>query len=757
MHDGLPFHQQLPGLQNSMTALLSGQSGRMMVSEDAWYGVARQLAQDIACLQGGFSFGSQFQAGGNASDQNEPRSSPRKSERRNSSLSMPQETDDEPLRVTELSEVSDAEITPLTSHTPQNEAAGPAVDVPALTDQALFELSPIDTDRLDTGPMDMFDRSSVECATSAELTSFDPAMIDPALTEQAPIDTSASEASWTSSESDTFDPSLVDPALLEAVASSPMKDDDAGFVVMESPKTDTPPRVQPASSPPSPPLSILKSSPWKETGHRTPSPMPTRLVNDQTPVSLESARGSTPAPREPDNYDLPSSPEMPNNRKAPSASPSKESTLEQNMPTDLPSSVASTDIPDPADPEEKETCERPAFATAELARATELQPGPISVTTIPINDEQHSKVVSKEPLDQIIEPGLEILSEPVKDLQQFDKQASKAEEQDEQPPQPTEPPQGQDGTVARFETPPKATRPRTPEPSKSLEMAKQTPKKPATRRSPKVPRSTERCTPLFVEPSLFVASPTHGPPKKHPTVGRRTMGELKQAILEPWHRAPAPRPAIQKSEQKQKPRPDEPGMIQGPKHAKPRTSLPQVAWAQSSKPAKTQEPTRPKPSVSKPTVLKPPTSHDKASKVVEKPHSRRSLLSLVSADVTSKDLDDEVDELDTPLKSRAPSSTKPSKSRISSSSSRDTGRKEGHSIADSQHARPNEPQKDKVGEEKPQKDRRHEKERGKERRRKRRHTDGSSSKSRRRTTSGGDEECGVNGYTCNKDFCFTCL
>jgi hypothetical protein len=156
------------------------------------------------------------------------------------------------------------------------------------------------------------------------------------------------------------------------------------------------------------------------------------------------------------------------------------------------------------------------------------------------------------------------------------------------------------------------------------------------------------------------------------------------------------------------------------------------------------------------SVSKAPASQDTISKAVKKP-SRRSLLSLVSRGTDDKDLDDEADELGTPSTSIGSSSFKGSKTFTPGESSRDTTSKMGVSRTETQHM----PRKEKFQKEDSRQQRPH-KDRGKanekEKKRKRRHTDGARSKTTFGTTSGtGDKECGIDGYTCNRDFCFTCL
>ncbi|KIE01299.1 Myb-like DNA-binding domain protein, partial [Metarhizium majus ARSEF 297] len=777
MYEGLPSHQQLPGLQNSMTALLCGQSGRMMISEDAWYGVARQLAQDIACLQGGSLFSSQFQAGPSASIKKASQSSSKKTGRPDPDFSASPEADDEPVRITELSEVSDIEVTSTAQLSSHVEHGVPFQDERAVTDQEFVDFPSIDGNVLDPAlgerppaELDMFDNASLEPPPFGS-DMIDPALIDPALTEEAPVDFSTAESGTTepartSMEPDTFDPACIDPALLVEDSDSPMEDDDGGFVIMQSPPRSVTGGAQPIPSPPSPPPSIKKSSPLTGTDRCTPSPAPEHNVNSHTPTSLESAKASAPVRHETENFDLPSSPEPFNPRITIRDSSQKKPILEPGEAVDYPPSIATQAGSDLDDSHENKG---QACAAATTTTTTTEYPAELSLTeavdapTRLVVREQELLASNGEPLDSAA-TSVEVVPEVVDSCQRPDDESEKSEEPVLQPPQRTE--RREDGQVqplAHTNPPSKEiTTPQTPEPPTAVEITNQTPAKFSEGRSPKIPRSSKRCTPIFLESPIFVKSPTRSPtntpspPKRQHTIERQTMGELKKAILQPRQRAPPPKQAMQKP----KPKPIEAEIGRSSKTAKSRTTLPDVPVDNPSKISRIDRLPVSKPTMSKSSVSDPAgskiLSQAKASTAIKKPNSRRSLLSLVSGDGNNQDIDDEVDELGNLVKSKSSSSTK-SNSILPTNVSQD---KKLKSAAEARQTRQKplgeKPQKDKQPpEEKPPKDKGKGKEKESGKKKKRRNGDGWRSKSG--STSGGGKECGVDGYTCNRDFCFTCL
>ncbi|KHN96721.1 Myb-like DNA-binding domain protein [Metarhizium album ARSEF 1941] len=546
-------HQQLPGLQNSMTALLSGQSGRTMVSEDAWYGVARQLAQDIACLQGGSLFESQFQAGPPTSIERTSRSSSEEAGTPETDSFSSPETGDEPARITELPEVSNIDVASTTHQGSHIEAAVSFLDDMPVPDQGSIESYSIDRSMPDPASTecppaerDIFDQASPE-SVPFDSDLIDPALIDPALTEQASVDLSAAELGASEpapalTDSDTFDPTCIDPALLLEDSDSPMEDDDGGFVVTQSPVKSVTGGAQPTPSPPSPPPSMRRSSPLKGEGRCTPSPAPEHNVDRHTPTSLESAKDSKPLRYGPDAFDLPSSPEPLNNRIATRDAREKGPVLEPEETLDYSSSLSLQGAPDfvGADGENGQAC------TPATERPPELPPIVIVDTAIKdsIVSEQGSST-SNEKSVETAAASLEVVPKAVDDCQRLVTEPQKSSEQPIlQPSQPKER-QEDDQAASGAETkssPKTITSPRTPEPQKPVELTNQTPRKLPERRSPKVPRSAERCAPIFAESPIFVKSPTRSPPNnesplsKRRTTERRTMGELKKAILEPRQR-----------------------------------------------------------------------------------------------------------------------------------------------------------------------------------------------------------------------------
>lgn len=760
LYDGIAGHEQLPGLRNSMTALVNGQPGRIMVSEDAWYGVARQLAQDIACLQGGALFAGQFRDGTQTSSKKRPRSSSKDTDQPMHSPPSPpppQDADDRPVRITELSEVSDAEITQH-EHISRDNHIYPAPVNPVLADEALVEAGMINSvvDEAAAGEPGLVDPKPIEPyiadpafsnrgltglafvdSSSSDSDIFDLTLIDPALNDKAAMEPSPTEPAAATSvliDEDVFDPALVDPALLAEVPDSPMDDDDAGFIPMDSPKSVTK-NVEPTPSPPSPPPSMQRSSsPLKAAERRTPTPAPGLFATSHTPTSLEHIKSPTPtSSHKSDEYDLPSSPE-PNIRVPTPAAPT------------LPSEDVTMEPDDSVVEEQKSALEAKEIVSLPLD----------SVKSVP----------------KLVEP----FQPPDEKVEQH---RDPAEEQTESTGMPRDN-QATPTPKASADRSPTVTRPQTPEPRKSAGPEKRTRKKSPERRRSMVPRSAERCTPIFMEPSLFVKSPPRSPARKPPTIQRRTMGELKQAVIEPWQKPQEPKVAAPKPKSKAvELEPVRPSMS-----TKPRTPLPHVNRHRSSAPSKTENFFTLKPSVSRPSTSKLSTSKPATSKsstsglstaklaaskpststlstsksstskasasrpstsksttpqfsfsnVAKKPSSRRSLLSLAAGEGNSMDLDDEDDELGSPVKSKPSSLTKSSKPPLSNDFAPDKTWKSSSRITETHHKLPREKEKGK--------------DRGteKKKKKKRRHTDGSTAK-----------ECGVDGYTCNKDFCFTCL
>lgn len=749
--------RQLPlGLQNSMTALLSGQSGRTMGSEDAWYGVARQLAQDIACLQGGSLLTNQFHAETHSASR-KSHSPSRNFEGQIDEGSVHQQTDDEQRRVTELSEISDAEAAATETQASQPENVVSDLHGLPLVDQPSFESTSFEPNVLDPALLepalttDMLDNASFEGSrpdgpSAFDSDPFDSDMIDPALADKAVTDEastklhvtepSVAEAGSMSTEIDAFDPSLIDPALLVEVSDSPAGEDDTGFVMMESPKSMVR-SVQPTPSPPSPPPSSQSMSPLKEPEHFTPSPAKIPAFNSHTPTSLESADGATSKPHEPGNYDLPSSPEPICDQVTTAVVPVNEPAAECKEIAGHTHSHVKEHTP-AFSPCREKTQPPDCAVIASSTNAEELPPPGTPGTTIePIVDEQEITVGNKdglESLDKAVESPLTV----VNSLLQPNKTPERPERPDKQLPLLPESHQAhQIASAVQMKPSPITTRPRTPEPPKPMGIPSHTPVKLPAGRSPKVPRSAERCTPIFLESPIFVRSPVRSPPKKRPTIERRTMGDLKQAILEPWQKTKEPRPTIQQPKVK----PIEQEISHLSSSGKSRTKLPHSPARPISTSSKTD----------RPSASKPPTPVEHGSKSRKKSGSRRSLLSLFSGDASTKGFDDEVDELDDSFKSKPPSSssssTKPSKTSASNISRDKPGslsNTESHAPFKEKKSHKGKPHEEPIRNGK-------EKERDKKKK-KRRHTDGPRSK-----TASGDKECGVDGYTCNKDFCFTCL
>ncbi|KAK2594793.1 hypothetical protein QQS21_007480 [Conoideocrella luteorostrata] len=679
----------MPGLQNSMTAILSGHPNRTPVSEDAWYGVARRLAQDISSLQGGYMFsnGFQIQTQPYPPSRKQPRTSPKKQFVADSSESESESEDEDeldPYETTRITEVLES----------NNEEASPV--------QTITQTVQTDNDE------------------SADI-----------------LDISMSN------DGDGGD--------------------DAGFTIIESPG-DVAKTVQPTPSPPSPPTSIRGSSPVSTKGRQSVTPTPVRTTSSRTPTPLQSLKPPTPISHKSDEFDLPSSPVPPKEHIYTSAESTRgldegcqepivemrivaglsQDTTEAQLQDheDLPKPTGfATQIPDKTQdpPEQKESTEQ---------RREPLQEASTASLTVPVAPMELSTAASSSAGSP---SPTKSKTAPIVISQQLPDERSSTSSTDRTdmiiPDQPkvsrsfTPDLESRCPSPSLFVSSPARTRPQTPDEPEPNTTVVNAPQEPLAIRSPMVPRSADRCTPVFVD-TLRSKLPI----VKEPIVKeKRTMREIKAAIIAPRYKAPEPKPTplnppvLKSTSTKpilgrsiEKDAPVEPSASSERKT--PKSPVKESLW----------------PGTSKPSTM---SSSHQSSVVKDKKRSksRRSLISLISGDASNKEVGDDLDELSSPVTSKS-SSSKPTQPFDSSKIARDTTR----NIWKSSPQTTDEPKKS--GREKKE-EKEKEKKSKKKKEKKRRHIDGYTSRNAASAASEGgiDKECGVGGYTCNRDFCFTCL
>ncbi|GAB0131901.1 hypothetical protein EsDP_00000355 [Epichloe bromicola] len=648
---------QIPGLQNSMTALLSGHPNRTPVTEDAWYGVARRLAHDISSLQGGYFLSNGFQM--------------------------------------------------------QTQTYEPGTERPCLS------------------PKNQFDDPPSESASEGELEPHDTGRItelldnaNDAMSSKPPSgDTHQADGSETFEDSECSEDSE-SPGLTA-------NDDDAGFVIMESPKSVAQ-SVEPTPSPPSPPMSTRRSSPSTREKHSATTPTPVRNIGSRTPTPIQALKSRTPVSHNSDAFDLPSSP------------------MSRHIRTGLSSkaSIVEAAYTEPTDFEE-ELILPVEDDVSDFARDGEAPP----VDSADMQSLLPNETLADSPTEPVAFMDVSSVTTPSTPKSKKASSATFTPQgllKTRSPTPLTDPDEifapsqpGMDGipspsartptaSPSLFVSSPVQTAPRTPDQPRSKLAATVTRQSPLPRAA-MVPRSAERCTPIFLDVKRL-------PPKWPNMTEKRTMGELKQAIIAPKTKAHDSR-------------------SQGPKQMSLKLMLGQVI---PDKPIERKEDIRP----SSPTAeakryssLKVPgkkvstTSKTSRQLVPEadmtkdkKRHrSRRSLLSLVSGSAKGQEDDDDEDELGSPVQSKSSSSSKPPRSFIASKVGVHSTRKIWKSTPRTTED-PVRPERERAKERKSKK--------------KRRHTEGSVSKRSGPATSDGNnngQECGVDGYTCNRDFCFTCL
>ncbi|KAG6015757.1 hypothetical protein E4U54_003018 [Claviceps lovelessii] len=726
---------------NGMTALVGN---RLPATEDAWYGVARRLAQDISSLQGGYLFSNGFQMQAQAYEpvRKGPHTQPPQSQ-------YPVESSDSPSDSSSESEL-------------EEDDAGRITEV---LDNAEEGMSPEPL----SGDMSRAGRTgNLEGSES----SAGPKDSDDSADSEGPGGPGGPGG-------------LASPGSPASPASF-ANNDDAGFVdIAESPKSDVR-SVGPTPPPPSPPLSARRSSLSMREKHVASTPTPVRTIGSRTSTPTHVRKSRTPASHKSDAFGLPSSPLSTKKRSDMSLIASPEQVMTSEEPVDnqpepdggnLVVESAYIEVPDSEqeDSEQEEavlpvdddlpTVVQEDTHPQQVDSTAELQPLPPNITTTarsppaPLTAVESASPATKTPKT----PKWEASSVACTPRRLFKPRspmitANAAEVLETPHPEADGDSLSDVGAAASpslfisSPAPQVQAAPQTPDKSSLPPVSAVTPRKSPVSRAAMVPRSVERCTPIFVDVKC-------APPKLPSITEKRTMGELKQAII-------APRNKIQEA----KPRvhgPDLQGTKQLPlkstlartgsdnqggrkEHSRHHLSFP-AAEARRSSSLRVQG--------TKSVVASKPskayTPEFDTTKDKKRQKSRHSLLSLVSSRAKGHEVDDDDDELGSPIRSRSkPSSSKSSRS-FATGKTAEAADSSAYKIRKSTSRTR---QEDQVLHS--------EREKTKDpntltkKKKKRRHTDGIVSKhsgSGASDDAGVVRECGVDGYTCNRDFCFTCL
>lgn len=716
--------------QNGMTAILGGNAIKFPANEDAWYGVARRLAQDISSLQGGYLLSNGFQ--------------------------MQAQAAYEP-----------------SGKGPQSQPEGQPADAESSESSSEEELEPHDSGRI-TEVLDTVD----------EEPSPKPVPGGTSQADRPEISESLEDSEAPNCEEEPASPrSLIPPSSPSSHASprSFANDDDAGFMEFpESPKSVAK-SAGPTPSPPSPPLSARGSSRSMREKLVASTPTPKRTASDRTPTPLEFLKSRTPVSHNSDAFGLPSSPISSSKRSDMSLIAKFERTRISNEPDDNRSKPdgedreldGSADV-ELSDPEEElvlpvEDDEPTALVREkehhQVEPLAEIQPWPpntpatrsSSVPAAPVSLTTPTKA-PRTPTSKI-SPGTHTPRDTSTPRSPNQMAANHAEILD--PPQPEAAEAPSSGVRTRTASPslfipsPAQAAPKTPDKPKMQPLAAAIPPKSPLHRAMMAPRSAERCTPIFLDIKRV--------PSKLPSATEtRTMGELKQAIIAPSLRSQESRSQGSKqmslksmfaqltSENSTARRKD---------HSRP-SSL-QTSQARRSSSLQSQGT---KPVISSSISTKSRTPGSDIVKDKKRQKSRRSLLSLVSgnnAKGQEPEYDDE-DELGSPYQSHS-SSSKSARAQPSATS-KATAAAAAVAADSSAHHKMRKSVSRTAAEDSVELDRERSKHDEKKRRKdkkKRRHTEGSVSEHRsgKSAAAGGSavQECGVDGYRCNRDFCFTCL
>ncbi|KAG6227150.1 hypothetical protein E4U34_006148 [Claviceps purpurea] len=711
--------------QNGMTAILGGNAVKFPATEDAWYGVARRLAQDISSLQGGYLLSNGFQM--QAQTAYEP------------SGKGPQSQPEEQCPDAESSEFSSEE-----------------------------ELEPHDSGRI----MEVLD-------TADEEPSPKPVPGGASQADGPEISESFEDSKAPNCEEGPKSPKPLMPPSSPSSSASPRSfanDDDAGFMEFpESPKSVAK-SAGPTPSPPSPPLSARGSSRSMREKLVASTPTPKRTASDRTPTPLQFLKSRTPVSHNSDAFGLPSSPMSSSKRSDMSLIAKFERTTLSKEPDDdrLEPDVENLELGRSADVELSDPEEELVLAVEDDVSTTvvreeehhqveplaEVQPLPpntpagrsSSAPAAPASLTTPTKA-PRTPMSKI-SPGTHTPRRTSTPRSPTPMAANHAKALDPLRPEAAEAPSSgvrtRTASTSLFIPSPAQAAPKAPEKTAMRPLTAAIPPKSPLHRAMMAPRSAERCTPIFLDIKRA--------PSKLPSLTEtRTMGELKQAIIAPSlrsqeSRSQGPKQMSLKSMFSQLTSDD--SIARQKDHSRP-SSL-QTSQARRSSSLQSQGA---KPVISASMSTKSRTPGLDIVKDKKRQKSRRSLLSLVSGNAKGQEAEyDDEDELGSPYQSHS-SSSKPARAQPSAAS------KSTAVAADSSaHHKIRKSVSRTAAEDSVELDRerpKHDEKKRRKDKKKRRHTEGSALEHRsgKSAAVGGSavQECGVEGYRCNRDFCFTCL
>ncbi|KZZ92082.1 Myb-like DNA-binding domain protein [Moelleriella libera RCEF 2490] len=676
---------QIPALQNSMTALLSGHHNRTAVSEDAWYGVARRLAADISCLQTGYMVSNGLKA------QTVTYVSPRRKARppsqsyRGSGSSAAESKRCVPSgdrsRVIEV--MSNTEMSPL-----RPQAAH--VDHTSSSDEPESSESEFQSEPESESGSGSGSESGAESATYDDERGNDEGFAMPE--SPSPSVDAAQSISSPRPLASTRETSPLCQSERALASSISRLTPDA--------RPRTPPQILNRKTPsPGKDVFSLPTSPASVT-KRIPAPIAT-LDHEDAVASRNSL----------DNWDTDGL-EMPDFVDDDSQSPRLDRAASALVRSSPQNHVSQEELRAPLTPkaattEESDTLRNgsPSNLVAASAKRSPILPKSPSISRVNV-------------LATPRKPSSDHASSPifVEDEQRLD--STKINEIIAPTPIVLPPAVNSSSSAT-----PQKSGDHTPS-EEYLSVLAKTPPRKEILRSPMVPRSAERCTPVY---KTVAPSPTKPPIIKE----RRTMGEIRQAIMAPLQK---PRASTSVMPNLPSSRPASHGTQGLGRHSEPSF----VRKPLSKPPAATRESTSL-------TSSRGGRSSQHLFQAAHKPLSRRPRPSLPNKSKRNEG-EDESDELAENVQSKS-SSVKPARPFISSKIARDSKRKMRKPSPVAMAIENN-------GGGKPDKH----KAKSKEERKRRRHTDGDADgRNHSAGSAGGSQVCGVDGYTCNRDFCFTCL
>ncbi|KAG5983524.1 hypothetical protein E4U55_007990 [Claviceps digitariae] len=770
---------------NNMTALMGN---RLPATEDAWYGVARRLAQDIYSLQGGYLFSNGFQVQTQAYEpvRKGPDAPPPETEYSVESSESSESSSDSELeeddagRITEVLDTADDGMSPEPVSGNTSRIDGPG-NLESLGDSA--------------GPEDLDSPGGSESSQIPEIPEIPGGAGDPespGVSEMAEISESPGGLGGLESPAGREVPESTENPEVPEVPASPgspessvsfASNDDAGFIeILESPKSDAR-SVGPTPPPPNPPLSARRSSPSMREKHVAATPTPARTIGSRTSTPSKAPKSRTPVSHKSDAFGLPSSPLSTKKRSDMSLiasheqgmislepvedqpEPGEENAVVESAHTEVPDSEEEEELVLPVDDDDdddmpivvpEDTHIQQAESTAELQSLPSNNTTTARSPSTPLAAVKSAAPVTKTPrTPKSKTSSLAYTSRKLFQSRSPIQVANAAESLDHPLKKVDE--DSLSGVRTRAASPslfvlsPMQPAPQTPDKSKMQPAPAVTPRKSPVSRAAMVPRSVERCTPIFLDVK-------RAPPKVPSVTEKRPTGEVKQAIT-------APRTKIQEA----KPQARESDL----QRVKQLSLKSMFARSASEKPTGQKEHTRHPPSFPTAEARRSSSLHvqgtksfvtSKSSKSYtadfdtardkKRQKSRRSLLSLVSSRSKGQEAEDDEDDLVSPIRSKSSSS----RSVQSFAAGKTAGAADSarHKMRKSTSRTTEEDQVQLERETTRDPDRM----KDKKKKKKRRHTDGLVSRhsgSAKSADASAVQECGVDGYTCNRDFCFTCL